>query len=58
MARQYERQARLSQKEARRQAKQARKEARIRSRIAARHQKNLDRMRFDMEKADSKYNIK
>ena len=58
MSRQYERQARLSQKEARRQTKQARKEARIRSRIDAQHQKNLDRMRLDMEKADSKYHIK
>ena len=58
MSRQYERQARLSQKEARRQTKQARKEARIRSRIDAQHQKNLDRMRLDMEKADSKYYIK
>ena len=55
---QYRRQAKLSAKEARRQNKMARKEARIRARSDAKHQKNLDRMRFDMEKADNKYNIK
>ena len=55
---QYRRQSKLSAKEARRQNKMARKEARIRARIDAKHQKNLDRMRFDMEKADNKYNIK
>ena len=55
---QYRRQAKLSAKEARRQNKMARKEARIRARIDAKHQKNLDRMRFDMEKANNKYHIK
>ena len=55
---QYRRQSKLSAKEARRQNKMARKEARIRARIDAKHQKNLDRMRFDMEKAKNKYHIK
>lgn len=57
LAKQYERQDKLNRKEQRRQAKQARKEARVRSRIDAKHRKNRDRMRYDMERVDSKYYI-
>jgi len=52
------RQEKIDRKAARKQAKLDKKQSRMRARIDAEHQKNLDRMRFDMEKVDNKYNIK
>ena len=43
---------------ARKQSKTDRKLARIRGKIDAEHQKYVERRRYEMEKADNKYNIK
>ena len=45
-------------KSASKQAKIDRKLERIRGKIEAEHQKYLERRRYEMEKADNKYNIK
>ena len=45
-------------KSASKQAKIDRRLERIRGKIEAEHQKYLERRRYEMEKADNKYNIK
>lgn len=51
-------QAKADRRQARKQAKADRKAARMRARIDAEHRKNLERLRFNMEKNNNKYNIK